>query len=55
MTAAYHEKFDIIITVQELIKKINSLRTQYFVELNKVKKSTLSGTGVDDMYQPTLW
>lgn len=42
-------------TFEDIKKKINSVRTQFFSELNKVKKSIVSGAGADDIYVPTLW
>ncbi|KAM4035727.1 uncharacterized protein ACNLHF_014830 isoform 2-T2 [Anomaloglossus baeobatrachus] len=36
-------------------KKIQSLRTVYKKELNKVEKSKKSGAGTDDVYVPSLW
>ncbi|CAH2008826.1 unnamed protein product, partial [Acanthoscelides obtectus] len=36
-------------------KKINSLRTVYKKERAKIMKSTKSGAGEDDIYNPTLW
>ncbi|XP_073493849.1 uncharacterized protein [Phyllobates terribilis] len=41
---------------EELVKrKIQSLRTVYKKELNRVEKSKKSGTGTDEVYVPTLW
>ncbi|XP_047505781.1 uncharacterized protein LOC125050180 isoform X1 [Pieris napi] len=36
-------------------KKFNSLRTNYRKELKKHLQSMKSGSGTDDIYQPTLW
>jgi len=35
--------------------KINSLRTSYRRELEKVKSSQKSSAEADDMYEPSLW
>lgn len=43
------------LTVDDLRGKINRLRTQFFAELGKVKKSYITGTGADDLYVPKLW
>lgn len=52
----FNEKFLFVdVSVEDIRKKINNLRTQFFAELNKVKKSMVSGTSADDIYIPTLW
>ena len=38
-----------------VIRKINSLRTVYRKEQQKVNKSNRSGAGADEIYKPTLW
>lgn len=38
-----------------LIKKINSLRTNFRKELTRIKNSEKSGAGIDDIEEPTLW
>lgn len=43
------------ITLQDVKKKLSNLRTQYFHELTKVKKSLVSGAGTDDIYKPSWW
>ncbi|VEN48232.1 unnamed protein product [Callosobruchus maculatus] len=43
------------LTVEEVRKKINSVRTQFFHEENKVRKSIASGAGIHEVYTPTLW
>lgn len=48
ITKVFCEKF-------KLTRKINSLRTQYTTEKNKIKKSLVSGSGADEIYKPTLW
>ncbi|CAH2012948.1 unnamed protein product [Acanthoscelides obtectus] len=40
---------------ETVTKKINSLRTVYKKERAKIMKSTKSGAGEDDIYNPTLW
>ena len=42
-------------TKDELKKRINSLRTSFRKELKKVKDSTRSGAGADEIYDPSLW
>ena len=37
-----------------LIKKINSLRTNFRKEFKRIKDSEKSGTGADDVVEPTL-
>jgi len=39
----------------QLIKKFNSLRTNFRNELKRIKDSEKSGTGADDVVEPTLW
>lgn len=43
------------VTLEDIRKKINGLRTQFTNEGNKIKKSFVSGAGADDVYIPTLW
>jgi hypothetical protein len=43
-----------IIPVDKLKIKIKSLKDAYRVEFNKIKKSTKSGAGTDDIYKPKL-
>uniref|UniRef100_A0A6P7FAQ7 Uncharacterized protein LOC114326385 n=1 Tax=Diabrotica virgifera virgifera TaxID=50390 RepID=A0A6P7FAQ7_DIAVI len=38
-----------------VVKKINNMRTCYRKELNKAKKSLISGAGTDEVYVPRLW
>lgn len=38
-----------------LVKKFNSLRTNFRKELNRIKNSEKSGAGTDDIMEPTLW
>ncbi|XP_064105682.1 uncharacterized protein LOC135215161 [Macrobrachium nipponense] len=42
-------------TKEELKKKINSLRTSFRKELKKIKDSSRSGAGADEIYEPSLW
>jgi hypothetical protein len=39
---------------QEVIKKINSLRTNFRKELKRLRDAEKSGTGAEDV-KPTLW
>jgi hypothetical protein len=39
----------------QLIKKFNSLRTNFRKELKRIKNSEKSGTGADDVVEPALW
>ena len=39
----------------QLIKKFNYLRTNFRKELKRIKDSEKSGTGADDVVEPTLW
>ena len=39
----------------QLIKKFNSLHTNFRKELKGIKDSEKSGTGADDVVEPTLW
>lgn len=41
-------------TVEEVKKKIKSLRSTYTLEKKKVEQSILTGSDPDDMYIPTL-
>jgi hypothetical protein len=38
-----------------VVKKINNIRSNYRKELKKVKASSRSGSGTEDIYQPKLW
>jgi hypothetical protein len=38
-----------------LIKKFNSLPTNFRKELKRIKDSEKSGTGADDVVEPALW
>lgn len=42
-------------TVDEIRKKIDTLRNQYRRELRKKEKSEKSGAATADIYTPTLW
>ena len=39
----------------QLIKKFNSLRTNFRKEMKRIKGSEKSGTGAEDAVEPTLW
>ncbi|KAK5648116.1 hypothetical protein RI129_003008 [Pyrocoelia pectoralis] len=39
----------------QLVKKFNSLRTNFRKELKRIKDSEKSGAGTDDIIEPTLW
>lgn len=39
----------------QLVKKFNSLRTNFRKELKRIKDSEKSGAGTDDIAEPTLW
>lgn len=39
----------------QLVKKFNSLRTNFRKELNRIRESEKSGAGTDDIIEPTLW
>lgn len=43
------------LTIPEISKKIHGLRTTFFQELNKIKKSECSGTSLDNIYIPKWW
>lgn len=42
-------------TKEDIQKKMTNLRTQFFTELNKYKKSLLSGSGTSDIHKPSWW
>ncbi|KAG8171645.1 hypothetical protein JTE90_018738 [Oedothorax gibbosus] len=42
-------------TKDVVLKKLNSMRGSFRKELNKVRASEWSGTGVDDVHVPKLW
>lgn len=60
-TAAYEilrrklSEVEAIATKENVVKKINSLRTCFRKEYRKVILSERSGAGFDDIYTPTLW
>lgn len=43
------------LSISEVKTKIKRLRTQYYAELNKIKKSEVSGVGTDGIYVPKWW
>lgn len=43
------------LTVVDVKTKIKRLRTQYNAEVNKMKKSAVSGSGTDDLYVSKWW
>lgn len=47
--------YDKTFTVSKLKRKINTLRSNFNREYNKYKRSVLSATNEDILYQPTLW
>ncbi|XP_022162645.1 uncharacterized protein LOC111028339 [Myzus persicae] len=49
------KEIDSSATKSVVVKKINNLRSSYRKELKKVKESTRTGSGADDVYQPKLW
>jgi len=50
----YRERF-LDADKNQLIKKFNSLRTNFRKEMKWIKDSEKSGTGADDVVEPTLW
>lgn len=42
-------------TLEEMKKKINTLRTNFRAELRKVERSEKSGAGTEDIHVPRLW
>ncbi|XP_024879150.1 uncharacterized protein LOC112459340 [Temnothorax curvispinosus] len=40
---------------ESVVKKINNIRSNYRKELKKVKASSKTGSGTDDIYEPKLW
>jgi len=49
------KEIDSSATKSVVVKKINNLRSSYRKELKKIKESTRTGSGADDVYQPKLW
>lgn len=49
------EEYDVNATMAMVKRKINSLRSAYKKELNKVKESTKSRIGTSEIYEPSLW
>ena len=43
------------IKLKEIVKKINSVRSCFRKELQKVNDSKTFGAGADDTYTPSLW
>ena len=54
MLRKYRERFPDA-DKDQLTKKFNSLRTNIRKELKRIKDSEKSGTGTDDVVEPTLW
>jgi len=42
-------------TIDDVKKKINTLRSNFRKELKKINDSKRSGAGTDDVYQPSSW
>ncbi|KAG5870747.1 hypothetical protein JTB14_022000 [Gonioctena quinquepunctata] len=42
-------------TVKDVTKKLNILRSNFRRELKKIKSSSRSGAGADEVYKPTSW
>jgi len=42
-------------TIEDVKKKINTLRSNFRKELKKINDSKRSGAGTDDVYQPSSW
>ena len=42
-------------TVAVLKAKINSIRSQYMENINKIRKSKVSGAATDEVYKPKWW
>ncbi|GFR87234.1 hypothetical protein ElyMa_004219300 [Elysia marginata] len=42
-------------TLEELKKKLNTLRTGFRTELRKINRSAKSGAGLDDLYESQAW
>ncbi|KAK9730287.1 Alcohol dehydrogenase transcription factor Myb/SANT-like [Popillia japonica] len=55
IAADMKKELNIHVTYQDINKKINNLRTQYFVETNKIKKSEVSGASTSNIYRPSWW
>lgn len=43
------------LSIPEISKKIHGLRTTFFQEVNKIKKSECSGASLDTIYVPKWW
>lgn len=43
------------ITVDEIKKKMHTLRSQYLRELREINNSKRSGVGLEEVYEPKLW
>jgi hypothetical protein len=50
----YSERFPDV-DKNQLIKKFNFLHTNFRKELKRIKDSEKSGTGADDLVEPSLW
>lgn len=48
-------KYDATATRESVVKKMNSLRTNFRKELKKVNDSKRSGVATENVYIPTLW
>lgn len=42
-------------TIKDVRKKVNTLRSNYRRELNKIKASKRTGSGTEDVYTPSSW
>ena len=42
-------------TRKSVVSRINNMRSSYRKELKKIRASTRTGAGADDVYVPTLW
>ena len=49
------EAMNCVVTQDEIIKKLHTLRGQFRKEMNDMKASHKSGAGTKDLYVPKLW
>ncbi|KAK9738854.1 Alcohol dehydrogenase transcription factor Myb/SANT-like [Popillia japonica] len=55
IAADMKKELNIHVTYHDINKEIKNLRTQYFVETNKIKKSEVSGASTSNIYRPSWW
>lgn len=55
ITREFNQRNFTNLSLKSIQDKIHGVRTQFMTEVNKMKKSKVSGAGTDEIYKPKLW